>query len=353
MRILVLYTEIMGYSENMLSYLSLTYDADITVVCQDQNKNTPYFPNNQKKISYLGLSGFNRKSLVDLFYKTSPDLIFVSGWQNKNYLAVARIAKKAGIPVVSGMDNQWRGTLRQHLACCLSLFLIHRYFEYIHVAGRLQYEYAIKLGFRRKKILMNLYSADIKLFADQYRICQEAKSVKYPHRFVFVGRLHENKGIDVLLEAWVALGKQVKHDWELLIIGDGPLEGRFSAAERVIYKSFMQPEDLAGEIASAGVFVLPSRKEPWGVVIHEFAAAGLPLILSDACGAANEFLIDGYNGWLFQSENATSLGEVLKKVVSASDKSLERMGRQSSDLSHRITPAISAASLLIPVIGNK
>ena len=50
------------------------------------------------------------------------------------------------------------------------------------------------------------------------------------------------------------------------------------------WEDFIQPENLE-KVKNAGCFVLPSLKDNWGVVVHEFAAAGLPLIISDGVGA--------------------------------------------------------------------
>ena len=101
MNVLVMYTELMGYTANTLKQLSLIYGAKVTVVCQDCNKKTPFFPTDHLGVRYMGVSRFNRNSLKELLHETAPDLVFVSGWQNKDYLAVALEAKGMGIPVVS------------------------------------------------------------------------------------------------------------------------------------------------------------------------------------------------------------------------------------------------------------
>ena len=54
----------------------------------------------------------------------NPDVIYVAGWTDQRYLAIAKHYKKMGIPTVTGMDNQWLGSFKQYLACCLSPFLI-------------------------------------------------------------------------------------------------------------------------------------------------------------------------------------------------------------------------------------
>ena len=75
----------------------------------------------------------------------------------------------------------------------------------------------------------------------------------------------------------------------------------------------MQPEDLVRVIKNVGFFVLPSNFEPWGVVVHEFCAAGLPMLLSETVGSSSSFLINGHNGFLFKPNNHYDLLSKFKK----------------------------------------
>jgi glycosyltransferase involved in cell wall biosynthesis len=165
-----------------------------------------------------------------------------------------------------------------------------------------------------------------------------------PHKFLFVGRLEPVKGIDLLLKAWDSI--EDKKDWDLTLIGNGSLKEQFEKLHGVIVKDFMQPDDLVNEISNYGCFLLPSRYEPYGVVLHEFAAAGMPLIASDCCGAAPIFVRTGYNGYQFKSGNALDLASKMKLLVNASDQELEVMGKRSIERSTIITAQTSAASLM-------
>ena len=80
------------------------------------------------------------------------------------------------------------------------------------------------------------------------------------------------------------------------------------------------------EVKKSGCFIVPSHWEPWGVVVHEFGLAGLPLILSNKVGARSTFLIDNYNGYTFKSKNNKSLQDAMLKIMNSSDKSLLKMG---------------------------
>ncbi|MCC7050352.1 MAG: glycosyltransferase, partial [Bacteroidia bacterium] len=88
----------------------------------------------------------------------------------------------------------------------------------------------------------------------------------------------------------------------------------------------------------ADVFILPSLIEPWGVVVHEFAAAGFPIICSDKVGAASAFLISEKNGFLFKADDINELKNVIKKMILMSDDEFSNMRTVSHQLAQNITP---------------
>ena len=109
---------------------------------------------------------------------------------------------------------------------------------------------------------------------------------------------------------------------------------------------FMQPDNLIKEIIECGCFILPSNYEPWGVVVHEAATAGMPLILSDAVGARASFLVNGMNGYKFKSNSTEDLKKYMLKIINSDEKELIKKGELSFKLSQRITPETSAKNLL-------
>jgi glycosyltransferase involved in cell wall biosynthesis len=111
-------------------------------------------------------------------------------------------------------------------------------------------------------------------------------------------------------------------------------------------RGFVQPDTLPSLMGEAGAFVLPSREEPWGVVVEEAAAAGLPLICSDACGSAVHLLKDRYNGFLVQSDRADHLARRLVTISMLSDEDRREMGARSHELSKQYTPARWADTLI-------
>ena len=73
-------------------------------------------------------------------------------------------------------------------------------------------------------------------------------------------------------------------------------------------------ERISEVYAVADVFALLSTHEPWGVVVNEAAASGLPLLLSDRVGAAHDLLEDGRNGVLVPAGDAAAAGAALARA---------------------------------------
>jgi glycosyltransferase involved in cell wall biosynthesis len=131
-----------------------------------------------------------------------------------------------------------------------------------------------------------------------------------------------------------------------LLIGNGPLKEKFKETNAITIKDFSSSEKLVIEAKDSSIFCLPSRKEPWGVVIHEFASAGMALLTSSACGANTEFLRHGYNGYIFKTNSKESLKNYLQKLMNASDNSIAEMGNRSHQLAQHVTPEMWATSFM-------
>jgi glycosyltransferase involved in cell wall biosynthesis len=91
---------------------------------------------------------------------------------------------------------------------------------------------------------------------------------------------------------------------------------------------------------------MPSLFEPWGVVLHEFAAMGFPLLASDRVGATEAFLRDKQNGFIFKADDIPSLKEKLKEVMQLSAEQLNLMGENSYQLAQNNTPKIWADNVM-------
>jgi glycosyltransferase involved in cell wall biosynthesis len=338
MTILFLYTELASYFLAGVNEL-VNNGHHVHIVRWPVNKEAPFkfqFPIN---VTVYQRNDYNTPQLLQLAKSLHPDLIITSGWVDKGYLKVSR-AFKGRIPTVMTMDNQWHGTARQKIMTRLAPWLLHRTFSNAWVPGQPQKIYAQHLGFADDKIETGFYSADVPLFAPEATYRTENKH--FPHRLIYVGRYIPAKGMDLLFKAWMELCDEINHDWELWCVGAGELYDQRPLHAKIKHLGFLQPDELKKQLRHAGIFVLPSRFEPWGVVVHEMAAAGFPMILSDAIGSAAQFLKPGTNGYLFKNENPESLKAALKNTIKQPDENLKQMAIASHQAGISYTPAMWA-----------
>ena len=122
---------------------------------------------------------------------------------------------------------------------------------------------------------------------------------------------------------------------------------RGSQSEGLNFAGFLQPRELPEWLASLGCLVVPSRFKPWGVVIAEAAASGMPIIATEACGAGPHLVHDFVNGRIAQTENAESLAECLRYVSSASAGERETMGEISHGSASVYTPTLGRHGLTL------
>lgn len=342
MKILYLYTEVMGYTMSTVKEL-VNKNYEVHIINWDKNQQVPMKLKEIEGVTFYPRSKYNYKEIINLGKKIRPCMVVVSGWQDVGYLPAALYFNSKNIPVIAGFDDQWKGTLRQNIATIFS-FIIRKFFSHAWVSGLYQFEYAKKFGFKNSKIIYDLYSADINLYNQFYE--QKSKHINgYPKRFLFVGRFENVKAMDILLDAWKLIELN-RNGWELHFIGNGSLKSKLTQENGIIVSDFMQPSELAKEIPKTGCFILPSRHEPWGVVVHEFASAGIPLICSEATGAASTFLINNFNGFIFKNNNSSDLAKKMLKIISCTDKELFKMSENSFEIGKRITPLSSATNLL-------
>lgn len=341
--IVILYTELADYLLCCLNELCLQ-NVNVHIINYPINKEAPFkFDTANKNITFYDRAAFNEKSLIELIKDINPSLIYCAGWNDKAYLNTVKYFKSK-IPALLGFDNQWQGSLKQYISAVYARIFITPNFKYAFVPGKLQQQFAVKLGFNNLNIFTGAYSANTKAFEQQYLKEMGIKQDQFPHKFIYVGRYVAAKGLSELWQAFIELQAEQPNEWELWCLGVGDIEP--VKHPKIKHFGFVQPKDLALYTEQTGVFVLPSRFEPWGVVVHEFAASGFPLLLSDKVGAKEQFLQENINGYTFQSENVANIKQTLKKIIDMPDSKLIDMSRNSNQISKTISPQTWVNNLL-------
>lgn len=332
---------VMNYMPHQVVSIKTVLNQPNTEVHAFQYKESPSAPTGIDRLFVHDDTGLTKEELLQKVQSLNPDLLVVAGWAVPKFVWVARQVKKEDtIPVVSYSDTQWQGSWRQRVNCLISPFHLQKAFTHLWVAGIYQYEYARRLGFSKNRIHYNALSCDLDLF---HKVSIDKKQSKYPKNILYIGRFVPVKGLNLLMEAWSTIPD--RKGWTLTLVGDGPLKSDLNGYEDVIVKEYMPQEKLIEEMQKAGCFVLPSVFEPWALVIHEAAAAGLPLIVTDKCGAAPHFVINGYNGYQVRAD-IRDIQRSLEKIMHTDTKTLLDFSKRSRELSKRITPELGAAELL-------
>lgn len=306
------------------------------------SKDFEYIPADIDGLYTYRQEDFTKQELLEKILFQNPDILVTAGWMISDYVWVAkRIKKQLDIPVVAYSDTPWYGTFRQRVNALISPFHVKKAFTHIWVAGIYQYYYARKLGFANDQIIFHSLSADVDLFK---KVDIEAKRGKYSKNFIYIGRFTSVKGLDILQNAWHNI--KDKKGWTLTLVGAGEQKEKLEKDSSIIIKDYMNHSELINELQQSGCFVLPSRKEPWALVIHEAAAAGLPIVCTKTCGASAHFVIDGYNGYKVDTNSETSLQYAMEQIINADMATLMRYSTNSRNLSNSITPEMTAASLM-------
>ena len=220
-------------------------------------------------------------------------------------------------------------------------------------------DYLIALGLPKDRIHFGYDVVDNESFASDAAKWRSADQVEIERGerkyFLASNRFIERKNLATLLDAFARYtreGGSVSDKWSLILLGDG--ERKASLLEqcrrlgleivenapweiapsslrsgKVFFPGFRQIEELPRFYARAGCFVHPAVEEPWGLVINEAMASGLPVLASTGTGAAEELVEDGVNGWRFNPSDEAALALLLRRVHETSAGDLAALGAAS------------------------
>ncbi len=170
-------------------------------------------------------------------------------------------------------------------------------------------------------------------------------------RFLFIGRLAEEKGLYDLLDAFRRVREQMP-EARLDIAGSGLLADELQQRARelglestVAFLGTKSPEDIGLLLLSSNVMVLPSHTEPWGLVVNEALSYGCPVVVSDICGCVPELVRDGITGYSFPVGDVRAL---CAAMLSAARMSQDRASaaERCLQLIKRYTPERAADEIL-------
>lgn len=262
--------------------------------------------------------------LVEAVSRQRPHVIVLCGWIFWPYTRLLRSAALEGVRAIMGMDSPWRGTWSQRLAR-LRLGPTLERCHLVVTSGERSSAYARKLGVPEARIRSGYYGFDYERFS---RVAQSRTPERWPRKFLFVGRYVAQKDLGTLAAAYAKYRRMVDAPWDLTCCGQGPDAALIAGHTGITDIGFKPPSELPDVFRSHGAFVMASQFEPWGVVIAEAAASGLPPLCTTVCGAALDLVRPYYNGVTVAPRDADGLAAAMRWMHEHSDE-LPQMGARA------------------------
>jgi asparagine synthase (glutamine-hydrolysing) len=270
--------------------------------------------------------------LLEQVVRRKPDVVVVCGWIFWPYTRLMSHPALANAQVILGMDSPWRGTAVQRISRW-RLKRVVDHSDLVVTAGERSAEYARHMGVPIDKIRSGYYGFDY----DRFSPVAERRAIgAWPRQFLFVGRYVPQKDLPTLMAAYAGYRAGVEHPWGLTCCGSGQDAKILAGQAGVTDAGFTQPEDQPEIFAKHGAFVLPSKFEPWGVVLAEAAASGLPLLCTTACGAGIDLVRPMVNGLVTEPGDAAALAESMRWIHDHEDR-LAEMGRHGQALARNFS----------------
>jgi 1,2-diacylglycerol 3-alpha-glucosyltransferase len=234
-----------------------------------------------------------------------PDAVAIVGYARPESTAALGWARRSGRPTILMSESQsidhprawWKEAIkRRRVRRCAAAV----------VGGPRHREYLVDLGMPRDRITLGYNAVDNAHYAALSEAARRdpdgRRGLPEAPYFLAVNRFVAEKNLARLVRAFASYREAAPRGmaWDLVLCGDGPdaaeVEEAVAAsgcAGAIHRPGFLQADELSRWYAFAGAFVHPSLMEPWGLVVNEAAACGLPLLVSDRAGCAETLVPDG------------------------------------------------------------
>ena len=291
-----------------------------------------------------------------------PDAILAGGYSDLAMWRAQRWARRRGIPFLlwsesNAMDARkkfwWvEAAKRKFISSCQG---------YV-VPGSSAAAYLESFGVAEDRIFAAPNAVDVGRYASAAEQARQDVGLRdrlgLPERYLlYVGRFVSAKGVFDLLQAYAKLPEETRRAVDLVLAGGGEereeliRRSRLIHPGRVWFPGFVQRDQLAGLYALAEALVFPTHSDPWGLVVNEAIACGLPVVATDVAGCTADLVRDGVNGYVVGARQPEALSRAMEKLLH--DPELrQRMGQMSLQTNSAFTPQGWAAGVARAVTGR-
>ena len=339
-------------------------------------------------------AGEMKRGIVSGLNRLRPDAVAIAGWGTVDARVCLDWCKRndskaivmSETRAVDGRRVWWKEWVKSRIV---------RRFDAALCGGESHKRYLVRLGMPEERIALGYNVVDNDFFKSRTANCGTWIDSPY---FLASNRFVERKNLGRLLEGYKIFqdlvfrlqGAEKTGLWPLVLLGDGELRGDLEArcaelglriatgfsnegvgitegqnlklnsyklktptwGRCVFFAGFRQIGELRAFYAGAGAFVHPALEEPWGLVINEAMASGLPVLSSRNVGAAEELVQEGKTGFLFDPRDVNSIAESLFKMFSMSEAERYKMGVEAREMLERKVPSRAFGEGLAKVLGT-
>jgi glycosyltransferase involved in cell wall biosynthesis len=298
--------------------------------------------------------------LWDAIAKAPLDALVVHGHTPAAMLVGIAAAKARGLPVFMRGETHL-GLARSGLKARLRAPLMRAFYARLDgmlAIGTANHAFYRAMGVPEAKIFRVPYTVDNARFTAASQLSPEARAER--RRFLgaadarpivlYAAKFQDRKRPADLVRAAAEM-ERAGARFHLAMVGAGELEGELKALAAelrlagVSFPGFVNQSGLPALYGAADVFVLASENEPWGLAINEAMCAGLPVVTTDAVGAAADLVRDGVNGAVIAAGDVGALAAALAPMLADADLR-RRMGAASADIVSRWSYAECRAGLV-------
>jgi len=297
-----------------------------------------------------------KKKLFSMLDEINPDVIAIPGYSSREALLALYWSIKNNVKRILMSESTLYDEERKFFKEFVKSEII-KFYDSAIVGGFRQKEYLEHLKFNAE-IFFGYAVVDNKYFESQVKKLKPyASEIKKKYGinrdfFLVSCRFLPRKNFLNLINAYKLYIESTENIFDLVILGDGPdferikkLIRDYSLEDYIHLMGFIQYDGIVEFYTSARVFIHPSLREQWGLVVNEAMASGLPVIVSNKCGCTPNLVKECVNGYLFDPEKPEELCKLMLKA-SEDIRLLEQMGENSRSIISSLTPELFAENIL-------
>jgi glycosyltransferase involved in cell wall biosynthesis len=258
--------------------------------------------------------------------RVAPEAVLCGGYSCLAFWQAAIWSRRHRVPMLLWSESTVHDARRKHAPVELLKARFRKWCRAFVAAGESSVDYLISLGASRDSIFVAPDAVDVELYSTlAAKARQHPEEVRTRHQlprryFLCAGRVVREKGVFELLSAYAALDESVRSQVGLVFAGDGAARSQLQllagniGAGSVRFSGFIQREQMPELYALAEALVFPTHSDPWGLVVNEAMACGLPIIASEVAGCVADLVEDGRNGFVVPARDIAGLTAAMQTV---------------------------------------